>query len=124
MSSVLGGKLWTFTAATLQLPVSVFCPTAAISQAEVDLLVYVHGLLDRCEGPHDVPGIITQAPFKLAQIINDAHRAIVLVVPHLGWRDHKDAHPIGAPATLNGVLAEVLTELAACKVVQRRRYVT
>ena len=111
MSSVLGGKLWTFTAATLQLPVSVFCPTAAISQAEVDLLVYVHGLLDRCEGPHDVPGIITQAPFKLAQIINDAHRAIVLVVPHLGWRDHKDAHPIGAPATLNGVLAEVLTEL-------------
>ena len=110
-SSFLGGKLWTFTAATLPLRVSVFCPTAAISQAEVDLLVYAHGLLDRCEGPHTVPGIITQAPFKLAQIINDAHRAIVLVAPHLNWGNYKDAHPMSEPAKLNGVLAEVLTEL-------------
>jgi outer membrane protein OmpA-like peptidoglycan-associated protein len=107
----LGGKLWTFAATTLPLPVSVYCPQAAISQPEVDLLVYAHGLLDRCEGPHTVPGIITQEPFKLARIVSATQRAVVLVVPHLGWQDYKGAHPLGTPARLNGVLAEVLTEL-------------
>ena len=47
-SDYLGGKLWTFTASTLSLPVAVFCPKAALSHGEVEILLYAHGLLNAC----------------------------------------------------------------------------
>ncbi len=121
-STYLGGKLWTFEAKTLPTRVAVFCPQAALSMREVEVLVYAHGLLKPCKGPKSFPeGIITDAPFKLGAIVAASGRPIVLVVPYLDWanpggesafgRERRRWHALGKPAYLNSLVAEVLAEL-------------
>lgn len=118
----LGGQLWTFTARVLRTPVAVFCPPAARSRSEVDVLVYAHGLLNGCPRPASLPGgMITSAPFKLGALVAKANRPIVLVVPLLDWSRPGGAQAFGAgrprwhalakPAHLNALVAEVLAEL-------------
>ena len=116
------GKLWTFTSPTLPQPIAVFCPKAALGQREVDVLVFAHGLLDRCPGPKRVPaGFVTDAPFELGRVVGASGRPVVLVVPKLDWscpggqvvfgRGHEDWHALGKPAVLNAVVSEVLVEV-------------
>jgi len=122
-SDYLGGKLWTFTASTLSLPVAVFCPKAALSHGEVEILLYAHGLLNACRDRHDhVPAeIITDPPFAFGHIIHGSGRPMVLVVPLLNWRHpggeavfgkgHEHWHPLAEPQHLNSLTHEVLAEL-------------
>lgn len=120
-STYLGGKLWTFEAKTLPTRVAVFCPPAALSKREVEVLVFAHGLLNGCRRPKSIPdGIITDAPFNLGNIVVASNRPIVLVVPYLDWaspggerafgRDFRKWHALGKPAHLNSIVAEVLAE--------------
>lgn len=121
-STYLGGKLWTFEAKALPTRVAVFCPQAALSMREVEVLVYAHGLLNGCKRPKSIPdGMITDAPFKLGDIVAASDRPIVLVVPYLDWanpggesafgRVRRKWHALGKPAHLNSLIAEVLAEL-------------
>lgn len=117
-----GGKLWTFTSATHPHPVAVFCPKAALGRADVDVLVFAHGLLGGCPRPQRVPaGFVTTAPFELGRVVDESGRPLVLVVPLLDWVNpcgavvfgarHKDWQPLGKPAALNAVVSEVLAEV-------------
>jgi murein DD-endopeptidase MepM/ murein hydrolase activator NlpD/peptidoglycan hydrolase-like protein with peptidoglycan-binding domain len=121
-STYLGGKLWTFEAKALPTRVAVFCPQAALSMREVEVLVYAHGLLNGCKRPKSIPdGMITDAPFKLGDIVAASGRPIVLVVPYLDWanpggesafgKERRKWHALGKPAHLNNLIAEVLAEL-------------
>ncbi len=121
-SDHLGGKLWTFTATTLPLRVAVFCPKAALSRSDVEVLVFAHGLLGGCPRPKHIPaGFITDAPFRLGRIVDASGRPMVLVVPLLDWTNpggerafgtgRERWHALAKPAHLNAVIAEVLVEL-------------
>ena len=119
----LDGKLWTFTAATLPLPVAVFCPQAALSQERVDVLLYAHGLLDPCQPKpeHHPSDFITDHPFAFGRIVQRAARPLVLVVPLLNWTHpggaeafgagHPHWHALAAPQHLNRLIGEVRAEL-------------
>ncbi|GAA2219675.1 hypothetical protein GCM10009850_121170 [Nonomuraea monospora] len=117
-----GGKAWTFASAVHPQPVAVFCPKAALGQAEVDVLVFAHGLLTGCTRPKRVPlGFVTGAPFELGRIVDESGRPVVLVVPLLDWgnpcgeavfgRGHRRLHPLGRPALLNAVVEESVAEV-------------
>ena len=127
-STYLDGKLWTFEAKALPTRVAVFCPQAALSMRVVEVLVYAHGLLNACKRPKSVPdGIITDAPFKLGDIVAASSRPIVLVVPYLDWakpggettfgRERRNWHALGKPANLNSLVAEVLAELGRAQLI-------
>jgi hypothetical protein len=121
-STYLGGKLWGFESKTLPMRVAVFCPQAALSKQEVEVLVYAHGLLNGCPRPKSIPdGMITDAPFRLGNIVAASGRSIVLVVPYLDWanpggegafgKSRRRWHALGKPGNLNGLVAEVLAEV-------------
>jgi hypothetical protein len=118
----LGGRLWTFTAGTLSVPVAVFCPQAALSSGQVDVLVFVHGLLDRCPRPKRLPaGIVTDPPFGFGPLVQASQRPVVLAVPLLDWDNPGGEHAFGKggehwhalarPDHLNQFVGEVLAEL-------------
>jgi V8-like Glu-specific endopeptidase len=124
----LGGRLWTFTAATLPMRVSVYCPKKIVSpQQPMDLLFYAHGDPGGCSPiPKTMPeDFVTKAPFELGKIIDASNRRIALVVPHMDWsrlaknkldfvacnRTDASLHALGVPANLNGVLKEALAEI-------------
>jgi subtilisin family serine protease/LAS superfamily LD-carboxypeptidase LdcB len=108
----LGGKYWVFDAEALPLRVAVFCSAAALSQERIDLVLYAHGLLDRCSGPPTVPGIVLEQPFALASIVEASQQPAALVVPFLEWDRHRGPeHAISAPVRLNAVLAEAVTSI-------------
>ena len=122
VSDYLGGKLWTFTTKTLNTRVAAFCPKAALSPAEVEVLVFAHGLLGGCPRPKQIPaGFITDAPFHLGRIVDASGRPMALVVPFLDWskpggehafgRGRERWHALAKPGNLNAVIAEVLAEL-------------
>jgi subtilisin family serine protease len=122
-SEHLGGELWTFTATTLPLPVAVFCPRAALSYGEVEILLYVHGLLNPCSKrrPHAPAEFVTDPPFAFGHIVHASGRPIVLAVPLLDWNNpggghvfgqgHEHWHALAAPQNLNGLIHEVLVQL-------------
>jgi hypothetical protein len=119
----LDGKLWTFTATTLPLPVAVFCPPAALSQGQVDVLLYAHGLLNPCrpKPEHHPSEFVTDHPFAFGRIVKQAARPLVLVVPLLNWAHpggaevfgagHTHWHALAAPQHLNRLIGEVQAEL-------------
>jgi hypothetical protein len=117
-----GGKLWTFASVAHPQPVAVFCPKAALGRADVDVLVFAHGLLGGCPPPNRGPAqFVTDAPFELGRIVDQSGRPAVLVVPLLDWgspcgevvfgHGRGRWHPLGKPAVLNAVVSEVLAEV-------------
>jgi subtilisin family serine protease len=122
VSDYLDGKLWTFTAKTLSLPVAVFCPKAALQRDQVEVLVFAHGLLRGSGRPRKVPaGFITDAPFAFGPIVHASGRPIVLAVPHLDWANpggaeafgerHRSWHALGCPDHLNSLISEIMAQL-------------
>jgi subtilisin family serine protease/LAS superfamily LD-carboxypeptidase LdcB len=118
----LGGRLWTFRAGVLGLPVAVFCPRAALHTAEVDVLLYGHGLLGGCRRPRRLPdGFVTDPPFGLGKVVDGAGKPVVLAVPLLDWDDpggaaafgarHRRWHALGLLGNLDRLVGEVLTEV-------------
>jgi subtilisin family serine protease len=122
VSDYLGGKLWTFVAKTLSLPVAVFCPRAALRRDKVEILMFAHGLLRGAGRPGKVPtGFVTDAPFAFGPIVHASGRPIVLAVPHLDWANpggreafgekYSHWHALGRPDYLNSLISEIMTEL-------------
>jgi hypothetical protein len=122
--SFLGGRLWSFTSATLPMKIGVFCPKVLSSPKTVDVLVFVHGLLDRCSPePKTTDELIKNKPFELAKHVDGSGRGIVLIAPFMDWPNLKtnglkyeacfrdDMHLLGTPARLNGVVREALLEV-------------
>jgi V8-like Glu-specific endopeptidase len=123
----LGGRLWTFTATTVPVRVSVFCPKSLNPQKPIDMLVYAHGDLGGCKPyPKVIPeDLITKAPFHLGKIVDESKRRIALVVPFMDWeklrtnklsfvacnRPDASLHVLGVPGNLNGVMKEALAEI-------------
>jgi hypothetical protein len=86
------------------------------------VLVFAHGLLGGCPRLRTVPaGFVTEAPFRLGRVVDESGRPVVLVVPFLNWNNprgeavfghgHGKWHPLGKPAVLNALVAEVLAEV-------------
>ena len=119
----LDGKLWTFTATTLPLPVAVFCPRAALSQDQVSVLLYAHGLLNPCQpkARHEPSDFVTDQPFGFGRIVHESGQPLVLVVPLLDWAHpggadefgagHAHWHALAAPQHINRLIGEVQAEL-------------
>ena len=122
-AAYLDGKLWTFTGTAHAGPVAVFCPRAALGRAGIDVLLYVHGLLEPCRHrrEHLPSEFITDQPFELGPIVSRSGRPVVLVVPLLRWDrpdgervfgpGHEHWHALAAPPSLNALVAEVQAEL-------------
>lgn len=116
------GDLWTHDAGAWPIRVAIFCPPAARQAAEVDVLLYGHGLLQGCQRPARIPeGMVTDAPFRLGQVVAQSGRPMVLVVPHLDWRHPGGEkvfgpgrhrwHALGKPAVLNRLIDEVMQQV-------------
>ncbi len=124
-SDFLKGRVWSFTAAALPMRVAIFSPKAVNLQRPLDMLVYVHGDLGPCTPVPKIPeDLITKKPFELGKIVDASQRPILLVVPFMDWVNFKKnklnfeacnretMHALGVPGNLNGVLKEVLAEVA------------
>ncbi len=124
MVPFLGGRLWSFTSGTLPMKIGVFCPKVLSSPKTVDVLMFVHGLLDRCAPePKTTDELIKNKPFELAKLVDASGRGIVLVAPFMDWPNLKtnglkyeacfrdNMHLLGTPARLNGVVREALLEV-------------
>jgi hypothetical protein len=107
----LGGKLSEFTPNSVQLRTAVFCPKVAISSNDVEVLLYVHGLLFPCPPVPERPtDLITKRPFGLGRIVDASNRRVILVVPFVAWK-REQPHPLADPALLNRFVGEVLDEV-------------
>ena len=67
----------------------IFFPDSYVPGPKLDLIVYFHGLLDRCDGSGSdtVKEYWTNKHFRLRELVNDAKKNVVLVVPRLGAMD-------------------------------------
>jgi hypothetical protein len=107
----LGGKLSEFTPNSVQLRTAVFCPKVEISSNDVEVLLYVHGLLFPCPPVPERPtDLITKRPFGLGKIVDASNRKVILVVPFVVWK-RQQPHPLADPALLNRFVGEVLDEV-------------
>ncbi|MBM2620816.1 hypothetical protein JIG36_35485 [Actinoplanes sp. LDG1-06] len=117
-----GGRLWTFVPDGYGLPVAVYCPPAALTAPDVEILLFAHGLLDGCPRPRNVPaGFVTDQPFALGPIVAASGRPMVLVVPLLDWRrpggedvfgrGHELWHALAAPARFDALIGEVMAQV-------------
>lgn len=128
-AGALSGQDWTFNARTLPMRVAVYCPRAARSLDEIEMLVFLHGLLGSCPPVPKVPeDLVTKRPFELGRIVDASRRGVVLVVPHLDWfnldknglgfgplsqkTEKPIYHALGKPANLNGIVREVMAEIS------------
>ncbi len=110
--SFFGGKISTFRLKSSPTKVSVFCPKAALTARNADVLVYAHGLLGSCATVNNPPeGLITGSAFKLGQLVDASGRALVVIVPFFDWTK-PGFHFLGKPANLNALVAESLAQVA------------
>jgi hypothetical protein len=67
----------------------IFFPESYVPGPTLDLIVYFHGLLDRCGGSTSdtVEKYWTNPHFRLRELVNDGKKNVVLVVPRLGPMD-------------------------------------
>jgi hypothetical protein len=110
----LGGSIWTYSSLACATRVAVFVPPAASGGKKVDAMLYVHGLLSPCGAPKVMPeGIISDAPFRLGQLIVDSGLPMVIVVPCFQPGNDKtwSAHGLDRPGTLNALFEEILAEM-------------
>ncbi|MCU1291730.1 MAG: hypothetical protein JWP08_580, partial [Bryobacterales bacterium] len=108
----LKGKISTFRMTALPVKVAVFCPKAALSAQEVEVLVYAHGLLDVCSPVKNPPeGLITGSAFQMGQLVDASNRALVVVAPLFDW-SVRGFHFLGKPANLNTLVAESVQQLS------------
>lgn len=126
--------LRTFTAKALGMKVAVYVTQAARTARQVEMMVFAHGL-DLCRPvfKNRPASFITEAPFKLGELVEACGRPIVLVVPFLDWERlaanamafGKKWHRLARPETFNKVAAEALemaraiTNRAAAPTLQR-----
>lgn len=111
---LLGGSLWAYGSRAGGARVAIFVPKAALGRESVEVMLYVHGLLNVCGGLKLRPaGLVSDARFQLGKLVDDTRRPMVLVVPLFQTGDDKtwSAHGLGRPEALNGLLAEVPTEI-------------
>ena len=109
-----GGALWSYSSRACATKVAVFVAPAVLRGGKIDMMLYVHGLLSPCGVPKVMPdGIISDAPFRLGQLIVDSGRPMVLVVPRFQHGNDKSwsAHDLNRPQTLNALFAEVLGDM-------------
>jgi peptidoglycan hydrolase-like protein with peptidoglycan-binding domain/LAS superfamily LD-carboxypeptidase LdcB len=111
--SFLGGSLWTYRSRVTGTRVTVFAPPATRGRGTVDAMLYIHGLLSPCGAPKVMPeGLVTEATFRLGQIIVGSGRPMLLIVPQLqtGNDGTWSAHGLDRPASLNALFVETLAE--------------
>lgn len=113
-------NLWTFRPTDYPHPVAIFYPPAARAAAEVEVVLFAHGLIRGCPAPAQLPsGFVTDPPFRLGRVVERSGRPVVLVVPLLDWakpgggpafgREHWQA--LARPDHLNSLVSQVVTEL-------------
>jgi hypothetical protein len=75
----------------------IYFPEAYQPSANLDLVVYFHGLLDRCGGSGDdsVEQYWRNPHFRLRELTDASKKNVVLVVPRLGARDKKTGSKLG-----------------------------
>lgn len=109
--SSFGGYVDTFRMRSVPVRFSVYCPPAAMGAHEVDVLVFAHGLLNVCKpAPKNPPeDLVSEAPFRLGQLVDGCGRALVLIVPLFEWSGKMW---LGEPEHLNALVEETREHLA------------
>lgn len=108
---LLGGKMWTSRLSGTR--VTTFASPAALGQAQVDVLVYVHGLLGVCGWPRGMEGLIATPATCLAHHAVASGRPLVLVVPELqdiATKGKWSAHGLQDPIALERLIGACLSE--------------
>jgi hypothetical protein len=107
----LGGDLWTSRLSGTR--VTTYLSPAALGQSQVEVLVYVHGLLNKCRWPTGMKELICKRDTNLAQHAVASGRPLVLVIPEFqdtvtkgAWR----THGLDDPAALDRLIAACLAE--------------
>lgn len=119
-----GGTVFTFHASTLSMQIGVFVSGPAMTASDVDVIVYSHGL-NVCTPVATNPpeSFLTDAPFDFAELVaNNADKPVVFVAPWFDWENlaadgmeiaGTTHHKLAVPKNLNGVVAEVMNQVAA-----------
>ena len=112
--------LWTFRPTDYPHPVAVYSSTAARTAAEVDVVLFVHGLIRGCPAPPRLPsGFVSDPPFRLGHVVERSGRPIVLVVPLLDWANpggrqafgRERWHALSRPDHLNRLISQAMAEV-------------
>ncbi|TVM03041.1 MAG: hypothetical protein CV087_07170 [Candidatus Brocadia sp. WS118] len=94
---------------------SIRVPSMLRGLAEIDLLVFFHGL-DACSPRHNFDPDKVISNFQLADQIDKAKRKVALAVPVVHWKAHKkgekkNTNGIWSAANLNSFVEEVLDKI-------------
>ena len=104
-----GGLVWTEDHPGLGAPVTCFLSPGALRARELEVLVYVHGLLHVCGWPAGgMQELITSREFPFAKQIAASGRAMLLVVPQLQMKPKErwNARGLEQPAKLGSLVAQ------------------
>lgn len=114
---IRGGQLWSGSDAKLGIKHAIFVSPAALGQARVEMLFYVHGLLRPCGGlpAGGVAAFISEDKFALGASVVASGRPIVLVVPQFQEASNKKWSTLGLekPTVLNSYLERCLQEVGS-----------
>ena len=121
---LLGGKLWTARLAGTK--VTTFACPAALGQAQIEVLVYVHGMLGVCGWPRGMEGLIATPATCLAHHVVASGRPLVLVVPEFQdvaskgkWGTHGLQNPVSLQRLIDACLGEAGRRLGGAAPVAR-----
>jgi hypothetical protein len=111
---LLGGQLWTFAHAPSRAKVTLFVPPAALGQAQVELLFYIHGLFSPCGyPPQGARSLVGSDMFRLGRYVAESRRPMCLIVPQFqdGGDGSWETKGLDKPAALNRLLADCLADI-------------
>jgi hypothetical protein len=93
----------------------IYFPNAYVPDGKVDLILYFHGLLDRCDGSASdtIQQYWQNKHFLLRDWVNNSKKNVILVVPRLGDFDKATRSKLGMEGDdyLTKVLAAVTDRL-------------
>ncbi len=114
---LLGGQLWSGSDAKLGMKHAIFVSPAALGQARVELLFYVHGLLRPCGGlpGGGVAAFVSDDTFALGASVVASGRPIILIVPQFQEANDRKWSSLGLekPAALNSYLERCQAEVGS-----------
>ncbi len=110
----LGGQLCTVRDSAICGLVTTFISPAALNQDQVEVLLYIHGLLGSGGLPkNDTHSLVKSPVFGLAKHVAASGRPIILVVPQMQIEGNKSWRTGGldCPWQVNRLIAECLTQV-------------
>jgi hypothetical protein len=90
----------------------IYFPSGYVPDGKVDLILYFHGLLDRCDGAasDSIQKYWNNKHFPLRELVNSSKKNVILVAPRLADFDKKTRSRLGMEG--DDFLKKVMTEIS------------